>query len=350
MKRIFIILFCLPLFAVAQDKPLIAEGSSSDLYLIHTVAAKENYYSIGRIYNISPKEYAPYNNLSMSQALALGQKIKIPLSKTNFLQSGTPDAGEVLVPVYHTVKDKEGLYKISAGANKLPVATLKKWNHLSGETVNNGTNLIIGYLRVKKDLSPLASQAIDAPGLDNSAPTETAEAVAETHKPVTPVTAPSKKIINKEVVADQPKQEEVQVKPAQKTKYEAPVTSDAATSGDNYTSANNYNFRGGAFKPDYNKQIAGQSIAKENGAAAIFKSTSGWEDGKYYCLYNSAQAGSIVKVTNAANGRSIYAKVLDLIPDIKQNNGITIRISNSAAEQLGVSNEDKFDCMVEYSK
>src|ERR1700761_9859493 len=101
MKRLFIILFCLPLFTMAQDKPLIAEGSSSDLYLVHTVAPKENYYSIGRIYNISPKEYAPYNNLSMSQALALGQKVEIPLSKTNFLQSGAPDAGEVLVPVYH---------------------------------------------------------------------------------------------------------------------------------------------------------------------------------------------------------------------------------------------------------
>jgi len=329
---------------MAQDKPLIAEGSSPDLYLVHTIAPKENYYSIGRIYNISPKEYAPYNNLSLSQGLSLGQKIKIPLSKTNFLQSGAPDAGEVLVPVYHTVKDKEGLYKISADANKLPVATLKKWNHLSGDAVNNGTNLIIGYLKVKKDLSPLAAQAISAPGLDDANTSETTEPVVETPKPVKVVPAPPKKIINKEV-APQPKEEEVQVKPATKPEpaNEAPATEEIAASNDN-------NFKGGTFKADYAKQVAGQDITKENGTAAIFKSTSGWGDGKYYCLYNNAQAGSIIKITNATTGKSVYAKVLDLIPDIKQNNGISIRISNAAAEQLGVSDENKFDCIIEYSK
>jgi hypothetical protein len=45
----------------------------------------------------------------------------------------------------------------------------------------------------------------------------------------------------------------------------------------------------------------------------------------------------------------VYAKVLDAIPDIKQNSGLAIVISNAAAEELGAG-ENKFDCVVSYAK
>ena len=70
---------------------------------------------------------------------------------------------------------------------------------------------------------------------------------------------------------------------------------------------------------------------------------------KYYCLHNSATQGSIVKITNNSNGKIIYAKVLDVIPDIKQNNGVIIRISNAAAAELGTG-ENQFECTLSYSK
>jgi len=39
--------------------------------------------------------------------------------------------------------------------------------------------------------------------------------------------------------------------------------------------------------------------------------------------------------------------VLDLIPDLKQNSGIVIRISNAAASELGVAGTS-FDCTLNY--
>ena len=81
----------------------------------------------------------------------------------------------------------------------------------------------------------------------------------------------------------------------------------------------------------------------------VFKSTSGWTDGKYYCLHNTAKTGSIIKVTNPANGKSVYAKVLDVIPDIKKNSILLIRLSNAAADELGVG-EANFNCTLNYSK
>jgi len=116
------------------------EGTSPNLYLNHTVAPKENYYSIGRIYNISPKEIAPLNNLQLEKGLSLGQTIKIPLT-SNFSQAGSAAADEVLVPLYHIVQEKEGLFRISTNYNKLPLEILKQWNNIKTESVSNGTKI-----------------------------------------------------------------------------------------------------------------------------------------------------------------------------------------------------------------
>jgi LysM repeat protein len=167
MKRLLFALFFLPVFVWAQNKPLIIEGVSPSLFLTHTVAPKENYYSIGRIYNISPKEIAPYNNLEMEKGLSLNQVIKIPLTQSNFLQEGNAAADEALVPLYHKTEGKEGLYRVSVNFNKVPIETIQKWNNLKNTTVPAGTNLIVGYLKVKKDLSPLSVQAKTKPA-DNT--------------------------------------------------------------------------------------------------------------------------------------------------------------------------------------
>ena len=177
MKRLLFVLFSFPLVVLAQNKPIIAEGVAPALYVNHTVAPKENYYSIGRIYNISPKEIAPFNNLAMEKGLSPNQVIKIPLAQNNFLQEGNAAADEVLVPVYHNVQGKEGLYRVSVNYNKVPVETIVKWNNLKTPSAPNGTNLIVGYLKVKKDLSPLASMA-------KSKPAEVVSKAENTTKPV----------------------------------------------------------------------------------------------------------------------------------------------------------------------
>jgi rare lipoprotein A (peptidoglycan hydrolase) len=107
------------------------------------------------------------------------------------------------------------------------------------------------------------------------------------------------------------------------------------------------NFNGGYFKSFYTKQMVNKHVTEDRGMAGVFKSTSGGEDGKYYCLHNSAPAGSYIKITNPATQKSVYAKVLDLIPDLKQNSGIIIRISNAAASELG-ANAGNFECTLQF--
>jgi LysM repeat protein len=326
MKKLIVLLFLVPLFANAQVKT-------------HTVGPKETLYSLAREYNIHPRELAEYNHISVQSSLSIGQVIKIPATRKMAPLPPLPSSGEEkkvitkepdavkkkpikpvgsiirdpetnkpigitetitpvgksTTPIYHKVAPKETLYHISTLYNKVPVADLKKWNHLTGNDLKEGTDLIVGY--TKSDVNEISNKPLNAKE-------EVVVKKAETPMPVA-------------------------VKET-KTVVIEPTTGK--------------NFNGGFFKSFYNEQSQKKS---ETGKAGIFKSTSGWEDGKYYCLHDTAPAGSIVKITNPANNKSIYAKVLDVMPDLKQNDGLSLRLSNAAADALGAGT-DNFDCTINY--
>lgn len=335
MKKILFLFLLTPLFAWAQDKTLLAEGISPSLYVTHKVEPKENYYSIGRVYNISPKDIAPFNSLVLESGLSLGQIIKIPLNSTNFFQSGNAEADEIFVPVYYTVKDKEGLFRVALNHNNLPVETLKQWNNIKGETVKNGTKLIVGYLKVKTELSSLSKKGI---GTSINAKLIAAVKPEETTAPApdkTTTTIADTKSVKEDVV----KTKKETVKPVKET-----------TVAESKKSASAKNNTGESFKSMYELQIKVAETAVAEGTTGVFKSTSGWTDKKYYCLHNSAVAGTILKITNPVNKKFVFAKVLDLMPDIKQNEGLFLLMSNAAAAELGAAEGINFNCSINYAK
>ncbi len=302
------IIFLLPLFCPAQKT--------------HTVAAKESLFSIGRLYNVHPKELAAYNHISYEAGLTLGQVLKIPAKKNS---TPVADAAAITAPVkkeaaatvpvkkaatkaaapvYHTVAKKEGLYSISKKYNA-SIADIKKWNNLSSEALSEGMNLIVGY--------------------------------SSTASPVQEV-----------VAAPAAKKEPAAAKVAEiKTEIKVPVKEPAKIVKQEAENKMTVDFKGGYFKSLYDKQTGNNKVAEEKGMAGIFKSNSGWDDGKYYCLHNTAPAGSYIKITNSSTQKSVYAKVLDLIPDLKQNNKLIIRISNAAAAELGAGSAD-FNCSLNF--
>lgn len=319
MKKVFFMLFLLPLAALAQKG-----------YKTHTVGPKESLSSIGRLYNINGRELANYNNIDYEKGLSLGQVLKIPIKdgNTEVVTPQPPPVKPVAVskpvtaavknegPLYHTVEKKQTLYAISKLYN-VTVADIKQWNNLTADGVSEGAKIIVGY----------SGNAV-----------KPAPAVTVKEQPKTEVVTPKKEDSprTKETLNDEVKEGLPVIK-----KESVPVTPPVAVKAGN--------FSGGVFKADYDAQAKSNHIITENGNAGTFKSTSGWQDGKYYCLHNMAAPGTIVKIINNANGKSVYAKVLDLIPDIKQNAGLIICVSNAAADVLGVT-ADKIDCTLNYSK
>lgn len=324
MKRFFLLFLIAPLFCNAQQ--LIAEGTPGNIYLSHIAAPKENFYSIGRLYNISPKEIAPYNRLNLEDGLSIGQVIKVPLEAVNFTQTNNIAADEAAVPVYHRVGTKETLFQLSTIYNKVAVASLKKWNNLKDDAVSPEQNIVIGYLKVKKDLSGLAQRATKIPNeKTETVETPVKEKIAKKQEEVAKVKEDSKVKMQEEVVAEKKMQA-----------VEKPFVK--AMSAEKMGVGN----KEGIFRSMY------ANVGKqESGIAGVFKSTSGWEDGKYYCLHNTAEQNSIVKITNPANGKFVYAKVLDVMPDLKKNNNLSIQISNAASDALG-ADLNNFNCTIDY--
>jgi LysM repeat protein len=335
LRSRLIILFIVVCQAVNAQTGLIIQGSSPDLHLVHTVVAKENWYSIGRIYNLSPKELAPYNKTSIDKPLAIGQLLRIPLTASNFSQNEKKLPDETFIPLYHIVAEKEGMYRVSVNYNKVPAANLKKWNSLGSDQLKNGTKLIVGYLKVKGDQSPFASGGSNKITVGGAAPV----AVQETPRPVTkdagaikneevavkPVPqTPVSKTTTPPVVSTESKEEPAPVREEPNAKPEV-----INTSSNNGAPANH---KGGFFKNQYN-----ESGKTTTGNAGTFKSTSGWSDGKYYALMNNVPIGTIVKVTFSSTNKSIFAKVLGQLPEMKESTGLAVRLSDAAASELGVA-------------
>lgn len=324
----FIFTFIANNFLFAQQNSLEIKGTGSDLYVEHTVVPRESFFSVGRLYNVTPKELAEFNHLKLASGLKVGQELKVPLGNDNFTQTGALGKGEVLVPVYHHIQSGETLYRLGVNYNKVPLTSIKKWNHLSSDEVSVGQAMIVGYLKVDKTQSALASQKV-------SPVTVTAIVDKNEEKPV------AKEPESVASVAPVIKPENKKITPVQSDENKTIVTS--------VNNRSNINFSGGYFKNLYDQQILNKSLSDNNGTAGVFKSTSGWQDGKYYCFSNDALPGNVIKVTDVATGKSVYVKVLDAIPDIKQNSGLSIVISNAASEELGAG-ENRFDCIVSFAK
>ena len=318
-----LILFCCTV-AFSQSQ-LIVQSSSKGLYIEHKVSPKENFYSIGRLYHISPKEIESFNGLDMNKGLVVGQELKIPLNAGNFSQHSAKGQ-----PVYYVVGPKEGLYKVSQKNNNVLMADLRKWNKLSKDNISAGEKLIVGFLA--------ASEA-------NGTVAQTKEPTVKQEEVKQPVEEKKEPVITKQETANLPK-EEIAKKQEPERKPEQPVTHPTSSQVSNVSMTEG---SGGYFKPQFDLQVKTQPVkADQTASAGIFKTSSGWQDGKYYALMDNVEPGTIVKVVNPTNNKAIYAKVLGEMSGIRQNQGYDVRISNAAASALNVSETDKFIVRVNY--
>lgn len=311
LKKMFFILLFMPLFSNAQST--------------HTVGPKETFYSIARDYNVHPKDLAAFNNLSFENGLSIGQVIKIPNNK---MISSTPTKSDLpiikkeekVIPslkheeisdaIYHTVQKKENLFQIRMQYNRVSIDSLKKWNHLESDALSDGMKLIVGFKKTEKNTTQ---------EIVNKKENKIADKKTTPQQKTSPILTPPVVVIK-----------------------EIPRPSDSMNimTGDV--------IEGGYFGKIFLSQNATKTNpTEETGMAAVFKSTSGWDDGKYYCLHNGATAGTIVKITNPKNKKFIFAKVLDVMPEMMMNKSVIIRVSKSGAAALG-ENDNDFEATLNY--
>lgn len=319
MKKSFITFLTIifSFFAQAQDA-LEVQSNPGGLHITHTVTPGQNFFSVGRLYHVTPKEIAALNNLDMQRGLNVGQTVLIPLTKTNFTQLAPKGT-----PVFYTVGEGEGLFRVSVKNGKVLMATLRKWNKLANDNIVTGQKLIVGYLTSPEYVKWSAAMAAKNTTPVVTAPKETE--VKETPKTETAVTAPKaetqKTVTETKTVATPVSNKQQQV----------------ATGGTGY------------FKSQYDLQSKNNASNKDaTVTSGIFKTTSGWQDAKYYALLDKVEPGTIVQVINPSNNKVIYAKVLGEMGSIRQNKGLQLRLSTAAASALEISDMEKFIVRIVY--
>ena len=328
----------------AQTSQLMIKKGNKGLYLDHSVAPKEGLYAIGRLYKVHPKFIAAYNQIDLNTGLEIGQIIQIPLTDTNFTQKAKNGR-----PVYYIVGEKEGLTKVSGANNKVAVKDLRSWNGLSNDNPPAGTKLIVGYLMATGQASstvanPPASQPQVTSPEKNTTKTEKPadKQVAKTEPSEVKSVATGQTQVQKPAVKTEPEKEKIAVADVKTASEKSePVTikqeAGVAVAEEGY------------FKKSFDQQVKAAPPSKNaTVTSGIFKTSSGWEDAKYYLLIDGVATGTIIKVTNPDNNKAIYAKVLGEMNGIRQNQGLDVRISNAAASTLGVAETDKFVLKVNY--
>ncbi len=324
-----LIVFCVTFFTaslvIGQQKELIIKGYGKDLHLDHTVSPKEGIFSIGRLYNVHPKTIAAYNNLDMSKGLSLGQVIHIPLTDTNFSHRNTKGR-----PIYYNVGAKETLEKVS-NVNKVSVQNLRDWNKLAKDGDAAGKKLIVGFLTTGENATAVVPPPVEKK--DAAKDTVAKQTTAKTN------IEPDKPVVKEELKKDEPKKEESKKAEtaAKKTQQTTRPSVTADMSGQGY------------FKSSFDQQVRTSPLSKtETVTSGIFRMNNEMTEAKYYLLMDGVPSGTIVRVINPDNNKAIYAKVLGEMSGIRQNQGLNIRISNTAASTLDISDTDKFIVKINY--
>lgn len=109
----------------------------------HTVEARQTYYSISKVYNVSVLDLLEWNNINISEKLAIGQKLKILQRKSSDGKTEVLNLSEgANDEVVHEVRMGETMYQI-ARKYEVTVEAIMDWNSKTDYSLSPGEKLII---------------------------------------------------------------------------------------------------------------------------------------------------------------------------------------------------------------
>jgi LysM repeat protein len=350
----------------------------------HEVVKGETMYSISKKYHVTIESIQSANK-SLGPKLKIGEKLVIPGGSVSVATNKTekktttstktvkttgpkPQAKSASIvnkpssvsanSSTHIVVKGETLYSI-AKANGLKAMQLKDANHLAEDMkIKPGQKLIIPTKNQEAMYVPVSKEPISGPKpvvVSKPAPANTTEQGRD-YMNSQPSAVAKKEPVHKETI---PPIKAVETKPE-------PIPVKKEVAKDANGDENPFAKPAGASKPtpvEVSKPTSSNPIKNENvdpnGYASVFNQYS--ESGKkkvvyrgigmfmqsdnpgnqYLALYNYADMGSILKITNLMSKEAIYVKVIGKVAASDSEKDVILKVSSDAAKMLKV-NEDKF--------
>ncbi len=287
-RLLMIVLFLLPLASQANVDSVGVETIEGKRYILHKVEKGEGLYGIARIYGTTPSTLQQVNNLS-STILDLGQIIKVPSKNISPAKAVVIEQVEPKEQIVKNPKlDKTQFVNHTVGKGETLYQIAKKYGTTVTEIreINNIKGTSLSYRQRLK--IPKKGVIIENPDLID--PTE--EEAKNVKVEVTKGTADTK----------------------------------VSTRDNKYLQSTEFSETG----------IAGWINDKSINPK------------KSIALHKTAPIGTIIKVTNLMNNKSVYVKVIGTLPETGDNENIIIVVSKAAVNMLGAVDQ-KFRVNLNYS-
>jgi LysM repeat protein len=294
-------MLCSSAFASAPDSSGIRYVNGKK-FITHKVENGEYWYSIARRYKIT---YAALQaaNPGVTGAMHAGQMINVPFPSP--AASNKSEENKIIASSSNSVSEVvPGKKSVASSKNNPPLGS-KTITVEAGQTIfsiarENGISLsdLIDMNKLQSDVLSIGQKLIvSMPGQSISADKK------EEKKTVS-------QISDKPMLNDSKKNDKAEVTAAVKT----------SSSRSDATIIN--------------------ASASVNAKEVNEKGVASWIDDKdinpsrFYALHKTAPAGTIIKVTNAMNAKTVYVKVVGNLPDTGDNRNISIKLSKAAVEKI----------------
>ena len=312
-------------------------------YIYHTVEKGETLYSISHQYGLKPQEVAQYNEMPADKpTIKIGQKIKIPSTDAGAdVSEETPAATVAPAKIsatastsgqYHIVKKGETVFSITKLYN-ISKGDLMSWNKISDNQINIGQKLLIKnegnastapIEKPQPHTAPAAKPHSADPGLAKSDVEKASKTggyawtMPETKK--SNVSTASGDVTASATPAGLGDTKTVKSWRAETTAETRDYFKGKATTYDPATE----------YESLYYQNIYSGLTKKTETGVAKFQADNTTANTAYY---NNAPIGTIIKLTNADNGKSTYAIVVGKIPPAEENS-YTMKLSGKVARNL----------------
>ena len=134
------------LIPVAQQRvpyspKITAQSYADNKQLVYTVRPGDSYWRIGQKHDVSSKQIASWNNITLNKVLRPGQKLII--RNGNISAQKISGSAKLIGPLHYTVQKGDSLSRISRKFN-VSIANLRKWNAKTlGKHLHPGQKLIV---------------------------------------------------------------------------------------------------------------------------------------------------------------------------------------------------------------
>ncbi|MTI30184.1 LysM peptidoglycan-binding domain-containing protein [Xanthovirga aplysinae] len=326
------------------------QQQGNQAFILHKVEAQETLYGLSKKYNVSVDELYRFNP-EAKNGLKVGTVLKVP---TNKEENTAPDNQN-----FHVVKTSETLYSI-ARSNNVSVQDLKSWNKLSEDGLKVGQKLLIYSSESKKESSIGLNPKNETSEIKTNQkfhivePKQTLYSISKIYgvevdelKKWNHLNT-NELLVGQKIWLESGKEKAAEnSSPLQKTKEElsSPLENNGSLNasinppieragGQNTESITpNRGFENGTEKTV--EKVNGIDKVIETGLAEVIENS---ETKKYLALHRTAPIGTVMRLRNERNNRTIFVRVLGRLPDTGENDKIVIKISKAAYDRLGAIN------------